>query len=76
MWIAGHTGPTTFDEFTHWLPNARFLIENDAFADAGHPNLWSAWRYVSELGPSLIFVCVAFVAAPSRFRLRPPGFGG
>ncbi len=42
MWIAGHTGPTMFDEFTHWLPNARFLIETDAFADAGHPDVWSA----------------------------------
>jgi hypothetical protein len=44
IWIAGHTGPTTFDEFTHWLPNARYLVERDAFADAGHPNVWSAMR--------------------------------
>ena len=42
MWIAARTGPTMFDEFTHWLPNARFLIENDAFPDAAHQNVWSA----------------------------------
>jgi len=81
MWIAGHTGPTTFDEFTHWLPNARFLIENDAFADAGHPNLWSA---MPGYPPALAFIGYGverlggsgFESAPKIFNVMLAGAFG
>ncbi len=34
--------PTAYDEFSHWIPNARYLITRDAFATAAAPNIDSA----------------------------------
>src|SRR5713226_7621133 len=31
--IAATIPPTMFDEFSHWLPNARFLVERNHFPD-------------------------------------------
>jgi hypothetical protein len=51
--IAASIPPTMFDEFSHWLPNARFLVERDRFPDATSPNLWSA---VPSYPPALSLV--------------------
>ena len=39
--IASTTSPFMADEFTHWLPNTRFLLERDSFSAAADPNIWS-----------------------------------
>lgn len=39
--IAGTIPPTMFDEFAHWLPNTRFLVEHGQFPDMASPNIWS-----------------------------------
>ena len=41
LWITSQTPATIFDEFGQWLPNARFLYENDSFPTASDPNVWS-----------------------------------
>ena len=41
LWITSQTPATIFDEFGQWLPNARFLYENDSFPTASNPNVWS-----------------------------------
>jgi hypothetical protein len=41
LFIASTIPPTMFDEFAHWLPNTRFLVEYGRFSDAGTPNIWS-----------------------------------
>jgi hypothetical protein len=39
--LAAGLPPTLYDEFAQWLPNARFLAENDAFATAVRPNVFT-----------------------------------
>ena len=39
--IASTIPPTMFDEFAHWLPNTRFLVEHGQFPDIVSPNVWS-----------------------------------
>ena len=52
--IAGAMDPSQWDEFSHWLPAARFLIENDEFPSgdktftgfAGYPYGWPLLTYL------------------------------
>lgn len=52
--IAGTMDPSQWDEFSHWLPAARFLIENDGFPTgdktftgfAGYPYGWPILTYL------------------------------
>jgi len=39
--VALRSQPALFDEFAHWLPNTRFLIERDGFPTKYDPNIWS-----------------------------------
>jgi hypothetical protein len=48
LWIAGRIAPTMYDEFTHWLPNARFLIGQDAFPDASHHTFGARRRAICQ----------------------------
>src|SRR5208282_3952990 len=41
MMIAAATPAIFYDEFGHWLPNARFVFENGILPSELHPNLWS-----------------------------------
>ena len=46
--IVGAMTPTQWDEMTNWLPNARYLIENDAFPGPGlppDPSVFPAYPY-------------------------------
>lgn len=45
-------GASQWDEFTNWLPNARFLLLTDGFPDAGRPHTggaFSAYPYALPL---------------------------
>lgn len=35
--------PSQWDEFSHWLPNAYYILEVDGFPGAGRPKSMSAW---------------------------------
>jgi hypothetical protein len=37
LWLAGSMLISQWDEFTHWMPNARYLVEHHTFPGAGNP---------------------------------------
>ena len=37
IWLAGAMLISQWDEFTHWMPNARYLVEHHTFPGAGKP---------------------------------------
>lgn len=39
--IAAGSPAAMYDEFAHWLPNARFLIEHGVFPSSTLPNVWT-----------------------------------
>jgi hypothetical protein len=41
LFIASAVPPVMSDEFAHWLPNARILVETDAFPTIERKNVWS-----------------------------------
>jgi hypothetical protein len=46
--LVGAMTPTQWDEMTNWLPNARYLVENDAFPGPGlppDPSVFPAYPY-------------------------------
>lgn len=43
MFLAAAMIPSQWDDLTHWLPNARFLIEHDAFPNASLPKSHSTF---------------------------------
>lgn len=50
--IVGAMTPTQWDEMTNWLPNARYLVENNAFPGPGlppDPSVFPAYPYGLEI---------------------------
>ncbi len=43
LFLAAAMIPSQWDDLTHWLPNARYLLENDAFPDAELPKSQSTF---------------------------------
>lgn len=50
--LVASMAPSQWDEFTNWLPNARFLYEHDAFPGPGlprNPSVFPAYPYALSL---------------------------
>ena len=46
----------SWDEFSHWLPSARFLYETDGFPDAAHPHTGASFPAYPYGWPLLIYL--------------------
>ena len=79
--IATAIPPTMFDEFSQWLPNARFLVEHERFPDVVNVNVWSAKPSYPPAFPLVGFAAEliggkSFEIAPKVFSvLLGGGFG-
>lgn len=59
--------PTAYDEFSHWIPNARYLIAHDAFPTAALPNIESAVPGYPPASPLVGYLAGRLVAGAEEY---------